>query len=121
MRLLGPFLLALAMPALASANERSTIPARYYGDWSIAAERCAPGPADSGNIRIGARIIQEFESRMDVRSVFATPNGSIVANGRLTHGEAVYDTAMRLQLLAGGKALGVGEGEEFGRYVRCKP
>ncbi len=117
---LGAFVLALALPALASAAERRTIPAGYHGDWSSAAERCAPGPADNENIRIGARFVQEFETRMDVRSVTVTRNGSLLISGRTTHGDAQYENAMRLALFEGGKQLGVGEGEDFGVYVRCK-
>ena len=112
--------LALPALALASAAGPSTIPAGYHGDWASAAERCAPGPADNENIRITARRIQEFELRMDVRSVSATSKEAIIASGRITHGDAVYDNAMRLQLHDGGKVLGVGEGEDHGLYVRCK-
>ncbi len=77
-------------------------------------------PADNENIRIGARIIQEFETRMDVQSVTKTRDGSLIVGGRITHGEAQYDNAKRMVLLAGGKELGFGEGEDYGVYVRCK-
>jgi hypothetical protein len=120
MKRFAPLLLLVAMPTLVSASKDGTILARFHGDWAIGAERCAPGPADNNNIRITARRIQEFELRMDVRSVSATGEDAIIASGRITHGDAVYDNAMRLQLHDGGKVLGVGEGEDHGLYVRCK-
>ena len=116
----GAILLALGSPALASAGARDTIPARYHGDWASAAERCAPGPADNENIRISARVIWEFETRWDVRSITRVGKDEIIVGGKVTHGEASYDNAKRLGLLRGGEELGIGEGEDFGVYVRCK-
>ena len=112
--------IAVCVAALASAGGRTTIPAGYHGDWASSAERCAPGPADNDNIRISARVIWEFEMRWDVRSITRIKKDEIVVGGRVTHGEATYDNGMRLGLLKGGKELAVGEGEDFGVYVRCK-
>ena len=122
MRRARPILLALALalPTIASAGERTTIPARYHGDWASSPERCAPGPADNENIRITARVIWEFETRWDVRSITRVRKDEIIVGGRVTHGEATYDNAMRLGLIEGGARLAVGEGEDFGVYVRCK-
>ena len=122
MKRTGPILLALALalPTIASAGERTTIPARYHGDWASSAERCAPGPADNANIRITARVIWEFEGRWDVLSIRRIRKDEIIVGGRVTHGEATYDNAMRLGLIEGGARLAVGEGEDFGVYVRCK-
>ena len=89
-------------------------------DWASAAERCAPGPADNENIRITARVIWEFETRWDVRSITRIGKDEIIVGGRVTHGDATYDNGMRLGLVNGGKELAVGEGEDFGIYVRCK-
>lgn len=125
MRRLGPALLMLALSASflsasAYGAERRTIPAGYIGDWASAAERCAPGPANNENIRIGARFIQEFESRLDVRTVIKTQNGGLLVGGKYKLGDVVYDNAIRLVLLEDGRELGFGEGEDYGTYVRCK-
>ncbi len=113
------FLLA-AMPVLVAASERSTMPKGYLGDWSIGRERCAPGPGDNNNIRITVHRIREFERYMDVRTVRSTARNAIIVSGRIRHGDSVYENAMRLQLLENGTVLGVGEGEDYGNYVRCK-
>jgi hypothetical protein len=120
------FLIVAALPLTASAAERSTIPPAYRGDWASSVAACAPGPQNIENIRVGARFIQEFETRLDVRSVTRVRKNEIIAGGRLSYSAAIdptaiYDSGTRLVLLEGGKELGVGEGEDFGTYVRCKP
>ena len=55
---LGPLLLALALalPANASAAQRSTIPAPYHGHWSMTLEQCTADLRNDANIRVGARF-----------------------------------------------------------------
>jgi hypothetical protein len=106
--------------AAAPAVTAGPLAVPYHGDWVIEGQRCAPGPTDNNNIRIGARRIQEFEMHMDVSAVTPVRKGEIIAGGRITHGDATYENGMRLGLVDGGKKLAIGEGEDFAIYVRCK-
>ena len=69
MNRLGPLLPLLGVPILGGAARQTAIPVEFIGDWSSSIERCALGPADYANIRIGPRVIQEFGTRLDVRYV----------------------------------------------------
>jgi len=123
MRRMVPILLVLAAPVLGGATRQTTIPADFIGDWSSAVERCAAGPADNANIRIGPREIQEFGTRLAVRYVVKQGASGLFVDGHLTvtGSRQRSHTATRLELLEGGAVLNVGEGEDSGRYMRCKP
>jgi hypothetical protein len=108
----------------AAAQERRTIPPAYQGDWALSAAQCAPGPADSGNMRITRRTIRTFESRIDVRRVRTVGTSSIEVTSRVHHGGGVYGDQARLTLVNsdahGDLVLGIGDGEEQVFYVRCR-
>jgi hypothetical protein len=123
MNRLGPLLLLLGLPILGGAARQTAIPVEFIGDWSSSIERCALGPADNANIRIGPRVIQEFGTRLDVRYVVKQGTSGLFVDGHLTvaGSRERSHTATRLELLDGGTMLSLGEGEDSGRYMRCKP
>jgi hypothetical protein len=116
-------LLVLAVPVLGGAARLTTIPAEFIGAWSSNIERCALGAADNANIRIGPRMIQEFGTRLDVRYVVKQGTSGLFVDGHMTVAGSRQrsHTATRLELLDGGTVLNLGEGEDSGRYMRCKP
>ena len=97
----------------------ASIPQAYRGDWALSRDLCAPGPTDSGNLRVGRRAIRSFESRVDVRRVRTIAANSIELNSRVNHGEGVFGDLSRLTLLDSGTRLAVGDGEDRQFYVRC--
>jgi hypothetical protein len=123
-------LLALALSTAATVAgislpwEQRTIPRPYRGDWALTPGQCAPGPADSGNIRVTARTIRTFESRIDIIRVVSIGTSSIGFATRVSHSGAVYGDHSRLTLLnnaiSGDLDLGVGDGEDQDIYVRCR-
>jgi hypothetical protein len=117
-------LAAASLAAPANAREQRTIPPAYRGDWALSLSQCAPGPADGGNMRITARTIWTFESRIDVRRVRIVGTSSIDFSSRVHHGAAVYGDHSRLTLMnsivSGDLALGVGDGEDQQIYERCR-
>ncbi len=118
-----PVLILAASPVPANTREQRTIPLAYRGDWSLTLTQCAPGPADGGNLRITARTIRTFESRIDVLRVRTVGTSSIDFATRVHHGGAVYGDQSRLTLISnstsGRMLLGVGDGEDQQIYVRC--
>jgi hypothetical protein len=118
-----PLLTAAALAAPAMSREQQTIPRAYRGDWALSLQQCAPGPADSGNLRIGARTIWTFESRIDVRRVRIVGTSSIDFASQVHHSGAIYGDHSRLTLISnsveGRMQLGVGDGEDQQIYVRC--
>ncbi len=110
---------SLMFTAPATAYEWRTIPPAYRGDWAISASQCAPGPADSGNIRIGRRTIRTFESRIDVQRVRPVGTSTIEFTSRVYHGSAIYGDQSRLTLMDGITRLGIGSEENQELYVRC--
>jgi hypothetical protein len=116
-------LLAATLAAPANAREQRTIPPAYRGDWALTRAQCAPGPADSGNIRVTARTIRTFESRIDVRRVRIVGTSSIDFASRVQHGDATYGDQSRLTLISnsvdGRMQLGIGDGEDQQIYTWC--
>ncbi len=103
----------------AQVKEQRTIPKLYRGDWALSVQKCAPGPADSGNLRIASRTILSFESRINVKRVRINEQDSIDFTSTVHHGGGVFGDQSRLTLLDGGTRLAVGDGEEREFYNRC--
>ena len=124
MSLVALILFGAILAAPANSREQRMIPPAYRGDWALSIERCAIGPADSGNLRITARTIRTFESRIDVLRVRTVGTSSIDFATRVHHGGAVYGDQSRLTLISnstsGRMMLGIGDGEDQELYVRCE-
>ena len=124
MTILTALLLAASLSAPAMSREQRTIPPAYRGDWALSLSQCAPGPADGGNMRISARTIRTFESRIDVVRVRIVGTSSVDFSARVHHGAAIYGDHARLTLMnsivSGDLALGVGDGEDQQIYERCR-
>lgn len=114
-------LLALLIGDPALAEERATIPAAFHGDWAIEGQSCAPGPADTNNMRITAHSIFSFETRFDVRHVNRINATEISVEGQMSTGNAVFGMMERLKI-RGPRRLAIVDtnGQNVELYVLCR-
>jgi hypothetical protein len=114
--------LILALSVAGTANAKDTqphIPKQFRGDWSLSAAQCAPGPGDSGNMRITKNAIYSFESLIAIQQVRKLAPNSIEYASRVSHGAGEFGSLSRLTLADDG-TLFVGDGEDRAVFVRCK-
>ena len=115
----GATMAALIAPAHAARTTRS-IPRAFWGDWSASPERCAPGPVDSGNMRIGAQRIDSFESRGRVLRVRIARATDIEVQSRVTHNGGTFGSSERLRLIERRTKLIVGDDVATDEFQRCR-
>lgn len=120
MRWVAPLLATALLTTPTIAQERRTIPRAFHGDWALSIEQCAPGPEDAGNMRITARQMQTFESRLDIQNVSILAPDRIEYRARVHHGDATYGDRARLTLTDGGRGLQVGDSFPYVFFVRCR-
>lgn len=115
-----------AAPALA-ADDDTTVPVRFQGHWASTVEACAPDPLDDANVRVSAKLFEDWQTRFDVTGVTVEGADMLILSGRLTYASDTsyaYESSMRLELFENEPDheiwLAVGEGEDRSTYVRCK-
>jgi hypothetical protein len=101
------------------AGAAAMMPPAFRGDWALETGSCAPGPADSGNMRIAARKIVNFESQGSVVRVKTLDPRTIRLESRVTHGGGTFGSVEMLSLSADGRRLTIGEHSDVSTYKRC--
>lgn len=115
----GATLALLGSPAQAARTVKS-IPRAFWGDWSASPENCAPGPVDSGNMRIAAQRIDTFESRGRVLRVRVAGATDIEVQSRVTHNGGTFGSSERLRLVERRTKLLVGDDVATDEFQRCQ-
>jgi hypothetical protein len=114
-------LAAFALPAAAQETELDSVPERFQGHWASTVELCAPDPLDDANVRVSAKLFEDWQTRFDVIGVTIGSADMLILSGRLTYASDTsyaYESSMRLELAEDG-SLAVGEGEDRSTYVKC--
>jgi hypothetical protein len=114
--------LALLISTTADAAKpvKSTrVPAAFQGNWALDARNCAPGPVDSGNMRITARTIINFESKGKVERVMILDPQTIRVESRVTHSNVTFGSLEMMSLSSDKKRLTIGEHSDISVYTRC--
>jgi hypothetical protein len=121
MKRLATLLALLAAPTLA-ADDDTTVPTRFQGHWASTVELCAPDPLDDANVRVSAKLFEDWQTQFEVTGVTVESADMLILSGRLTYlsdTSYAYESAMRLELLDDDASLAVGEGEDRSTYVKC--
>jgi hypothetical protein len=114
------FLLALCCTAgSASAANKAAMPKAFQGNWALEQSQCAPGPADSGNMRIQARMIVNFESVAQIVGVKHFGPQTVRVNSRVTHGGGTFGSLEMMSLSSDKQRLTIGEHSDISVYKRC--
>ncbi len=115
------FLALLASVAAGAAKpvKSTRVPAAFHGDWALEAGNCAPGPVDSGNMRITARTIINFESKGKVERVMILDPQTIRVESRVTHSNVTFGSLEMMSLSTDNKRLIIGEHSDTTIYIRC--
>jgi hypothetical protein len=104
----------------ASPRASTLIPKRYHGDWVLEGRTCDPGPSDSGNMRISAAKILNFESASKVTRVKIW-GGRIEVHTRTLHGSGKFGSWNVMSLSADRQRLMIGEHKDNSDfYKRCR-
>ncbi len=112
-------LLATAAVGAAKPVKSTRIPAAFQGDWALEARNCAAGPVDSGNMRINARTIINFESKGKVERVMIFDSQTIRVESRVTHSNVTFGSLEMMSLSSDKKQLTIGEHSDISVYTRC--
>jgi hypothetical protein len=112
-------ILASAAAGAAKPVKSNRVPAGFQGDWALEASNCAPGPVDSGNMRITARTIINFESKGKVERVTILDPHTIRVESRVTHSNATLGSLEMMSLSFDKKQLTIGEHSDLSVYTRC--
>jgi hypothetical protein len=112
-------LLASTTAVAAKPAKSTRVPAAFQGDWALDARTCAPGPVDSGNMRITARTIINFESRAKVERVMILDPQTIRVESRVTHSNVTFGSLEMMSLSTDKKRLTIGEHSDVSVYIRC--
>jgi hypothetical protein len=122
-------LLALSLPVAAIAAKpvvRTSIPKSFQGNWALETRDCAIGPSDSGNMRITAKKVTQFEMVGKVMRVTIVDRRTVWLKSRITHNNSAYDSVEvfdnleMMSLSPDGQKLTTGEGEVMSVYKRCQ-
>ena len=112
--------LLISTTADAAKPVKSTrVPTVFQGDWALDAKNCAPGPVDSGNMRITARTIINFESKGKVERVIILDSQTIRVESRVTHSNVTFGSLEMMSLSSDKKQLTIGEHSDISIYTRC--
>jgi hypothetical protein len=118
--------LALLASSVVAADDDTTVPVRFHGHWALTVEQCAPDPLDDANVRVSAKLVEDWQTRFEVSSVWSESGDMLILSGRvIVEGDVAnaYENAKRLELFEEGPenetSLAVGEGEDRAVYVRC--
>jgi hypothetical protein len=114
--------LALLIGTTADAAKpvKSTrVPVAFQGDWALDSRNCAPGPVDSGNMRITARTIINFESKAKVERVMILDPQTVRVESRVTHSNVAFGSLEMMSLSSDKKQLTIGEHSDISVYTRC--
>jgi hypothetical protein len=112
-------LLLSGTSAAAKPAANKTIPVAFLGDWALEGSVCAPGPADSGNMRITAKQITNFESVGQVIRVKKLDPHTIRVESRITHGGGDFGSIDMMTLSTNKARLTIGEMSDMSVYKRC--
>jgi hypothetical protein len=112
--------LLISTTADAAKPVKSTrVPAAFQGDWALDVKNCAPGPVDSGNMRITARTILNFESKGKVERVAILDPQTIRVESRVTYTDTSFGNVEMMSLSSDKKQLTIGEHSDISVYTRC--
>ncbi len=111
--------LAITTAAPARSVLSHMVPTAFQGNWALVSRDCAPGPADSGNMRIAGSHIANFESRAKVSRVEMVDPHTIRLHSRVTHNGGTFGSIEMLSLSRDGKSLTIGEMSDRSIYKRC--
>jgi hypothetical protein len=107
------------------AAQRKKIPAAFNGDWVLEGSNCAVGPSDSGNMRITARKVIQFEILGKVTGVKVFDPQTVWVTSRITHNNTAYngvDTFNNTEIMtlsSDKQQLTIGEQSDISVYKRC--
>jgi hypothetical protein len=114
------FLLALGFAAsAASAANKAVMPKAFQGDWALEQSQCAIGPADSGNMRITARTLVNFESVAKIDGVKHFGPQTVRVSSRVTHNGGTFGSIEMMSLSTDKQRLTIGEHSDISVYKRC--
>jgi hypothetical protein len=121
MRLLLIALALLMADAAIAAKpaKRVGMPIAFQGDWALETRDCAAGPSDSGNMRIMARQIVQFESLGKVVRVEMLDPQTARVESRVTHGGGTSGSIEMMSLSNDKQRLTIGEHSDISVYKRC--
>jgi hypothetical protein len=115
-----PFILLLcSAPMAAKPVTAANIPLAFHGDWALEDSLCAPGPADSGNMRITKRTIDTFESSGVVIHVEKFDPRTIRVDTRITHNAGTFGNSSMMTVSTDNMRLTIGEMSDMSVYKRC--
>jgi hypothetical protein len=112
-------LLATAAAGAAKPVKSTRVPVAFQGDWALDSRNCAPGPVDSGNMRITARTIINFESKGKVERVTILDPQTIRVESRVTYTDTSFGNIEMMSLSTDKKRLTIGEHSDISVYTRC--
>ena len=112
-------LLAAGTSIAAKPVKRASIPAAFQGDWARDTRDCAVGPSDSGNIRISARKIWQFESVASIVRVEIIDPQRVRIESRIAHNGGTFGSLNMMLLSNDRQLLTVGERNDMLVYKRC--
>jgi hypothetical protein len=117
--LLSLALLSAGTSIAAKPVKRVSIPAAFQGDWALDTRECAVGPSDSGNMRISARKIWQFESLAIIARVEILDAQTLRVESRVTHNGGTFGSVEMMSLSADRQRLTIGEMSDLSVYKRC--
>ena len=108
-------------PVPSTASESPPVlAAAMQGDWALVGRTCAPGPSDSGNVRITPSSIVEFELVATVTAISPLPDNVISVALQVDSGTAQFPATQTLSLSDDGERLLVGAPNDQSIYRRCR-
>jgi hypothetical protein len=125
MILLSLVVLASTVSHATDPVKRKTIPFAFHGDWALEGRNCGLGPSDSGNMRITARKVTQFEMVGKVTGVKVFDPGTVWVESRITHNNTAYnavDTFNNIEIMtlsSDKQQLTTGEHSDISVYKRC--
>jgi hypothetical protein len=118
--ILLPLILIVATTAdAAKAVTRTSMPAAFQGDWALKTRECELGPSDSGNMRITARKLIQFESVGKVLRVVVLDPQTVRVESRITHGGGTYGSTETMNISEDKNTLIVRPNGDPDIYKRC--
>lgn len=111
--------LILSLLMAAAPASPATMPPAFRGDWALETRECAVGPADSGNMRITARDIIDFESKGRIMRVEKLGPTTVRVDMKIQTGSHQFSPTLVYSLSSDGNRLTTGEMSDISRYKRC--
>jgi hypothetical protein len=117
--LIGLILLTSCEAPAKRAATLVTIPVAFRGNWALESRACAPGPADSGNMRITADHLYNFESEGRFVRIQVLDPRTVRVESRFTHNGGTYGNTDMMTLSVDKQQLFIGEMSDLSIYKRC--